>query len=175
MNAPPIIPKRREASGRAQRPTAEQLREIDRKVRLKERRQVMGQPHRNGADDPRCENPFGRFCIRFKLAEELYDAGEEYARLWRKWRLARGLPSMDGVFGEGSGEEPLYADPDEAWQAIMRADNAMGKFPTGRLAVTQMCAERQEVPDAMQRRAIDAIIALAVHFGLRPVDRRNVA
>jgi hypothetical protein len=172
MKPSSISPAHREPNGRKQRPTIEALKAIERETRLKERKVVLSQPHRQGyPDDQKAGTVFGRFCLANKLADDLYEAGEELFRLWRVWRLSTGLPVPGG--GNGTGGEPIYTDPDAALDRYERA--ALSMLPTGRLAVTRMAIHGEVVPDAMQRAAVPALVHLSVHLGFRPVDRRSIA
>lgn len=160
----------REPNGRAKRPTVAILKEMEKEIRLKERKQAMGQPHRRAVaspDDPKAGSVFGRFCMARKLTPDLYEAGESLFRLWRAWRLAAGLPVPDGH--SAGGGEPVFTDPDAALKRLTAAEQSMR--PTGRMAVTQMCLHDEEVPVPMQDAAIPALVALSIHFKFRAVDR----
>jgi hypothetical protein len=66
---------------------------------------VLAQPHRRGERDQKAATALGRFCLRNKLEPELYQAGEDYAALVRRWRVAKGIP-VQGRPGPSTGIEP---------------------------------------------------------------------
>lgn len=166
-----IAPASREPNGRIQRPTAAQRAAMEKEARSRETVTVRKQPHRVWAKepaDPKLETPFGRFCVARGLPDDLFQAGERYSGLWRKWRLAAGLSCPFGHSSDGTGAEPGY-DPDQFWRDIERADAAMHRASvTGKVAVIRMCGYREDAPGAMQGRVADALVTLAIHFGMRP-------
>jgi hypothetical protein len=110
---------------------------------------VLAQPHRRGErEDQKQASPLGRFVMRHKLREELYDAGNEYAGMVRCFYAARlpagaltGIPQLPGDDrGSGNGVSPQKA----AW---------LGKE-----------LSRLETPlKAFSRRGFSALRMLAVH------------
>lgn len=111
----------REANGRLKRPTVAQLKEIEAARYRENMRQVAGQPHRRLAPDPldpRLENALGRFCVRMKLRPELYDAGQEWAAIVRRWRAAKGCPEPMLRGPQGSGLGPSDATV-AAWTRLV--------------------------------------------------------
>lgn len=79
---------------------------------------ILSQPHRRGQLNPTDQkhaSAFGRFCIRNKLAEEIYTASEKYASLVRAWRAAKGVPTTLRMSGSGKGGEGPSAETVEAW------------------------------------------------------------
>lgn len=111
----------REANGRLKRPTVAQLKEIEAARYRENMRQVAAQPHRRSAPDPldpRLENALGRFCVRLKLRPELYDAGQEWASIVRRWRAAKGCPEPMLRGPQGSGLGPSEATV-AAWTRLV--------------------------------------------------------
>ena len=110
----------REANGRVKRPTLAQLKQQEADRYRANMQQVAQQPHRRGARnpmDPRLENALGRFCVAHSLAGELYDAGQEWASICRRWRSAKGVPDPQHTGGMGSGMGPAD-DTVAAWGKI---------------------------------------------------------
>jgi hypothetical protein len=94
----------RQPNGQLKRPTRDE-REAN------QLRVILNQPHRRGKDNPtdqKYESAFGRFCVRNKLREEIYTAGNQYAAKIRRIQAAWGAPT-DLRLGEGGkgGEGPL--------------------------------------------------------------------
>jgi hypothetical protein len=96
---------KREPNGRPLRPTVAQLVELQRAREETEKQVVLAQPHRRGERDQKAASALGRFCLRHKLEGELYQAGEDYGNLVRRWRIAKGIP-VQGRPGRSLGLEP---------------------------------------------------------------------
>jgi hypothetical protein len=96
---------RREPNGRLARPSLKQVLELRRMAEDEEKQVVLAQPHRRGERDQRASCALGRFCLQNKLEPELYQAGEDYGNLVRRWRIAKGIP-VQGRPGPSKGTEP---------------------------------------------------------------------
>jgi hypothetical protein len=96
---------KREPNGRLARPTVLQLVELQRAREETEKQVVLAQPHRRGERDQKASSALGRLCLRNKLEGELYQAGEDYGNLVRRWRIAKGVP-VQGRPGVSLGIEP---------------------------------------------------------------------
>jgi hypothetical protein len=106
-------PGHREPDGRLRR-----IADHERDAFNVEKLTVLSQPHRRGErEDQKQESPLGRFVIRHKLREELYDAGNEYAGMVRCFYAARlpadalkDVPQLPGDDrGSGNGVSPEKA------------------------------------------------------------------
>lgn len=98
-------PGKRERNGRPLRPTIWELKELQRAREETEKQTVLAQPHRRGERDQKAASALGRFCLQHKLEGELYQAGEEYGNLVRRWRIANCIP-VQGRPGPSLGIEP---------------------------------------------------------------------
>lgn len=127
---------------------------------------VLNQPHRRGNTDQKCASVFGRFCLRNKLRTELYDAGEEYASVTRRWQTAKGIPvqvsSPDPSSGLGVTKEVV-----KTWQTrMMGMERAMCEATAnGHRAMRQLLLDQNEIGMDQDGLAIIAAEALAVHLG----------
>lgn len=169
-----ISPDYCEPNGRLQRPTLAQIAAAERENRMKETALVRRQPHRRDLpkpDDQRATEPWGLFCIGLlddmEGGADMQRAGEEYARQWRSWRLAVGLPCPFGKSSDGIATGCDARDPDSLWRKIKLAQSAMrDASKAGALAVDEMCGENRPVPHALWGKAALALAALARHLGV---------
>lgn len=181
MNAAIAI-KNRERNGRHKRPSRAEMERLAKLAAEREERKVKGvvldQPHRRGNPDQRCENALGRFVVEEKLKPELYEAGDEFARLTLTWRRLKALP---GVIHHGPGnavtcDEQQLADKINRLARDMRdADSAMR--PSDAAAVRWLTLQAGPMDDAKDHgeefmtRCRDGLYALARHFGM--LERRR--
>lgn len=178
----------REANGRPQRPSLAQIEAADKRARLVETAQAAGQPHRVGwpnPRDPKLASALGRFSIRHKLRDELYDAGIAYADLTRRWRAAWGVPDPTHSDSLGGGLGPSEATVARWWKDIEAIENALRrKSPTHYLAARHLCIDDGDLPDDARAVAIEALMVLAEETGRdvqdhpfvgRVVDKRMAA
>ncbi len=170
---PSISPPRREPNGRKRRPTTKaDIEAAQRAIEEREKSVALSQPHRRGSTDQKCGWPLGEFALASKSRvgwdEALYHAGNEYSALVRRWRLAKGIPDPSSGRGSGQGKD---VDPDvivrlEAqWQD---AESYVRYFsgPREHLAIRQLCAEHQSIPDDWHGYAMRGLRLLARHFGM---------
>lgn len=136
---------------------------------------VLNQPHRRGNSDQRCASVLGRFCLRAGLRMELYDAGEEYAAVVRRWRSAKGVPAGYANHS-GRGSDPS----DEAvanWKSRMiemeRAMNSEGFQAL--MTVRQLTLDGNDIGMEREGQAVYGLMALAVHLGFIRHDTRPFA
>ena len=167
---PAISPKPREKNGRPQRPTKAQIEAAQRALEEREKSVVLAQPHRRGNTDQKCGWPLGEFAIANKARigwdEALYDAGNEYSSIVRRWRLAKGLPDPSAGRGVGVGSE---ADPDYIAKLESRWNEAEDfvRYKGGikpYLAIRSLCADHETLPDAEHGHAMHGLRLLARHF-----------
>ncbi len=117
---PSILPVERYPNGRLKKPrTLEKIAEAERAVAEANMITVLKQPHRRGNRSQLAENPLGRFCLDHKLDQALYDAGDAYGTLRRKWQAQAGAPMIDRLGGSGNGADVSLEDW-ERWGARIR-------------------------------------------------------
>lgn len=162
-----ITPPERFPCGKIKKPrTLQQIAEAERALQEGEMKVVLAQPHRLGNRSQLAESPFGRFCLEHKLKRELYDAGEAYAALARKWGSAWGSPSPDRLGGNGFDPE---TDMAKKWKKLLgeweREMLRSGEY-LGRLSVMSLLFDRPEpTVKIYPTLAIRALYALAVYQG----------
>ena len=159
--------KRREPNGRAQRPTAQAMTQIVRERNDAVMSVVLAQPHRRGNRSQWRESAFGRFCDDHKLREEIYDGGNAYADLLRRWRVAKGVPTELRLGMGGSGEGPSDATV-EAWTqrlGSVRLNVVLTAGASAWLAVELLVVDNIEIPKSCTRDAIMGAGALAIEMG----------
>lgn len=173
-----ISPPAREKNGRKQRDNTKAAREAaDRAQRLKTQRTVMDQPHRQGSTDQKCATALGQFCMRYKLRDECYRAGEEYGMLHRRWQLVVGGIKPEGHKGSGNvQEEATRAIADRITAQLASAEGALrsaivpGAYPWVRHVVVDFpTGDIRELPSIARNPITYGLLALAVHFGMMPV------
>ena len=97
---------RKRKEGVARRPDGQVKRGASEALR---RLAMLSQPHRRGSANPtdqKLESVFGRFCLRNKLREEIYTAGNLYGDKVRRLRSVKGVPSSLRLSGQGNGGDP---------------------------------------------------------------------
>ena len=154
----------REPSGKIKRPTRAEMAAADLRKREGERSFVLMQPHRNGEASQLAGSAFGRYCLRMKMRRELYDAGEEYANVVRRWRAARGIPTdLRLSEGAGTGDGPAGTTV-AAWaKRISSLNNTMlNTSKEGFFAVRQMILDGYDIGMDQDGCASETLVALAV-------------
>lgn len=118
-----------------QKSVRQTLEEVQRAADIKEKIQVLAQPHRRG-DGGDMTDALGLFvrmhCTHTVEGREvcdrrIYDGGNEYFLLVYKWRRAKGIPNeeqLNEFSGSGAGELD-EGTVDEWWKKIKRCENAM--------------------------------------------------
>lgn len=162
-----VIPPERYPCGKIKKTrNIQQIAEAERALQEAEMQVVLAQPHRQGNRSQLAESPFGRFCLEHKLRSELYDAGDAFAALKRKWRSAWGVPSPDRLGGSGS---DVDMEDIKKWEKLLSEwESEMlreGTYP-GRLSVLSLLFERPEPSVKIYPElAIRALYALAIYQG----------
>ena len=77
-------------NGRPQRPNAAERREAQKLRECAEQLTVLAQPHRRGNPDQMCGDSLGRFVLAHRLGREVYDLGQRYGMLVRRFYASRG-------------------------------------------------------------------------------------
>lgn len=141
---------------------------------------VLAQPHRMGRDDPRLSDALGRFCVRYKLRSEAYDAGCVYQGLIRRWRAIKGVPGLAMAKVDLPVDDPrdaaaqvgvIYCDEDEddanrLTRRIADCDRWMaGASHDGWLAIRAAACDEIDVDDTWSEAATWSLLALAVFLG----------
>lgn len=175
-----ISPKHREPNGRAKRDnTKAALEAADRAQRLKVQKTVMDQPHRQGSTDQKCATALGQFCMRYKLRDECYRAGEEYGLLHRRWQMVIAGIKPEGHKGSGNVQEEvtqelarkLTSRVEDAEDAL-RSAIVPNAYPWVRhITVDFPTQDIRELPAISRNPITYGLLALAVHFGMLPVDK----
>jgi hypothetical protein len=157
----------REPNGRPQRPTVVAQNEIVRERNDAVMSVVLAQPHRLGSRSQQRESPWGRFCEDHKLRREIYDGGNAFADLLRRWRAAKGVPTDLRVSEGGNGQGPSDATV-KGWTerlASIRLNVVLQTSPGAWLAVEMLLVDRIELPKASIRDGVIGGAALAVEIG----------
>lgn len=143
---------------------------------------VLAQPHRVGRDDPRLSDALGRFCVRYKLRSEAYDAGCVYQGMIRRWRVIKGVPGLAMPRVDLPIDDPKDAadqagiihcgeDEDEGEAArLTRRINDCNRWMTGAshngfLAIRAAMADEIDVDATWSEAAKWALLSLAVCLG----------
>jgi len=157
----------REPNGRLSRMLAA---ERERRLIAGETITVMMQPHRRGDNRRELESPLGRFVLRNKLRDELYDTGIEYGGLVRQFYAAKGIPqpSSDGG-GSGRGVSPekaikLKEELDRLEKPLKRTS------PVGFSALRKLTVHEQEIDPPVEPETVSVLYLLAQM--LRKLGRR---
>lgn len=130
---------------------------------------VLAQPHRRGDRDQLCASALGRACRRAKLRRECYDAGEDYAATVRRWRAAKGCPTMLRLGGSSLSDGPDAATVARWRKTILECDSAMAReCYAGWLAVKAAALDEIDVAAEWQEHFVIAMLALAVCMGKLP-------
>jgi hypothetical protein len=130
---------------------------------------VLNQPHRRGNTDQRCASVFGRFTIRNKLSQDIYDAGEKYREAANAWRIAKGVPGIASDRRGMAAKADLTADDVEVLRRKMLGMERAMWYAAGHkayLAVRQLVLDENELGMDQDGDAIDGVTALAIHLGL---------
>ena len=118
---------------------------------------------------------FGRFCLRHKLREEFYNAGQSFAATVSSWRAAKGVP----VFRNASpGRTPAPEEPEITAKRVDRlrakmvgCEKAMLDIGIEALiAVRQLTLDEFELSHEQVEHAKDGLKALAVELRFVPVS-----
>ena len=167
-------PGKRHPNGSLRQPTRAQMEANERAIRMAETRAVLNQPHRNGDPDPRLGCEFGRFTVAARLSMEIYDAGEHYGGILRRWRSAMGIPTVERL-NEGGGSDGPSDETVKTWaRQINEAYRAMARVSRrGARCVTNLIADHVPVPEWHMPGCTTALIALAHEMGhlQRPMHR----
>lgn len=164
-----LHPPRREPNGRRQRESTaqERLNEINRQEAEAEMSLVRSQPHRQGSASPLAESALGRFVLLYKLDEQLFHAGIEYARVRGMWLAAIGAPRDERHGGSGR-DLPMetvwkWRDDTAEWRKAM--GDAGGK--NGAASVEYMVCDNMDFAGHMFEtgHTIAALTALAKIMG----------
>jgi len=130
----------------------------------------MMQPHRRGDNRRELESPLGRFCLRNKLREELYDTGIEYGGIVRQFYAAKGIPqpSSDGG-GSGHGVSPEKAV--KLKEELERLEKPMKRASVlGFSALRKLTVHEEEIPPPAEPETVSVLYLLAQM--LRKLGRR---
>jgi len=131
---------------------------------------VLSQPHRRGElEDPKQESPLGRFVMRHKLRQELYDAGNEYAGMVRCFYAAKlpagamtGIPQLPGDDrGSGNGVSPEKA----VWleNELHRLEGPLKALSRrGFSALRMLAVHEREIMASSERMAAEVLYQLAL-------------
>jgi hypothetical protein len=161
----------REPSGRPQRVTKiEALNKMNQERTEQVISVALNQPHRKGSRSQWRESVFGRFCDDHKLRESVYDAGNSYADLLRRWRAAKGVPTELRLGIGGNGEGPSDATV-AAWsQRIVSVRKNVIRSVGGCtwLMVESLAVDNIDLPQSSIMDGIAGLAALAVEMGNMP-------
>jgi len=167
-----ISPPHRERNGRRQRVTTKaEIEAAQRQAGEREMSVVMAQPHRRGERSQLAVSSWGRFCLKHKLARELFDAGERYGDIYRRYIMMTQSRYVEGhVSGGWSGHEPTP-------EAIMRAKADFGAAETILISVSRWSMpnlhymvidfpteDATHIGGKERRAVINGALALARHF-----------
>ena len=157
----------REPNGRLQR-----MIDVDRERRILagETITVLLQPHRRGEISQLAESPLGRFCLRHKLRQELYDTGIEYGGIVRQFYAAKGIPqpSSDGG-GSGRGVSPEKAI--KLKEELERLEKPLKRSsPIGFGALRKLAVHEEEIAPPVEPETVSVLYLLAQM--LRKLGRR---
>lgn len=173
MNAAGILPKQKYPNGKPRKPTVAERQEAERNKANAERQHAASQPHRKGKPDPLSpllENAFGTFCVQHKIREEWHRAGEAYRAIFRSWKIVKDSPGVIRGFGASGDMDPELAlkitfDMGMAERALNRAGKDC-KPALNRVIIDNLTPE-----DSDTSPIIEALGALAIHFGTMPARR----
>lgn len=161
----------RELNGKPKRPTLQQIAEIERHSREHEMAVVLAQPHRRGERDQKAASALGRFVLQQKLKEEVYDAGEEYAALVRRWRVAKGVP-VQGRVGPSTGMPLDDATVDTWGKRIASIERRFLKAGPGVASATiWLTIDDRDLASPSWPLALVGLRALADELGLLKEDQ----
>ena len=163
---------RREKNGRKQRSNTKAA--IDAANRAREEREkstVLSQPHRMGSTDQKCATALGSFCLKHKLADELYRAGDEYGLLVRRWQMVIANIKPEGHKGSGIQREDIGHEEARKLSTRREAADAVLKQCLAYPWVRHICVDFpaqdiRELPPSATRVITYGLLSLAVHFGM---------
>ncbi len=178
---------KRQPNGQLRRPTLAELKGQEHALRMAETQTVLNQPHRLGNSDPRIGSEFGRFTVNHKISQEIFDAGEHYGAVMRRWRSAMGIPTSERLNERGGSDEPSRGAIKSWERQIDEADAAMARADMrGAICVKNLVADHIPVPALHIAGCIAALVALAcetrhmerprhrpMDIGKQAVDRAN--
>jgi hypothetical protein len=151
--------RKREKNGRLQRPSAAERREAQKAREFAEQLTVLNQPHRRGNPDQMCGDALGRFVLAHRLGREVYDAGQRYSMLVRRFYASRGIPMFMRDRG-GSGRGISEAATAAIAEALKEIDGALVKISRpGLSAVRTLCVFENEVAPAVEADAREVLVA----------------
>lgn len=157
---------KRQPNGQLRRPTLAELKGQEHALRMAETQAVLNQPHRLGNSDPRIGSEFGRFTVNHKVAQEIFDAGEHYGAVMRRWRSAMGIPTTERLNEGGKGDGPSRAAVKSWEREIDDADAAMARADMrGAICVKNLVADHIPVPAVHIAGCVAALVALACETG----------
>jgi hypothetical protein len=139
---------------------------------------ALHQPHRRGNDSTWCENAVGRFCLEYGLSAEVYNAAHTYGDVRRRWRAAKGAPTMLRLSeGVGTGEGPsasTVADWTRRLASALHFCVAVAGAE-GWLSAEMLIIDNADIPDRYHTGARNALAALATAMGEMPMQKRAFA
>lgn len=161
----------REPNGKPQRPSvAQRQNDANARAALIVKNVVLGQPHRNGSEAKECATALGRFWLRLKTDNKvIYQAGEHYAGLVRRWRAAHGMVSAQApeeTFGTGEG--PAWATVQGWLRDIRKIEAALDRagcvirFAVNRLVID----DRDPIDRQAEQDALVGLRIIALEVGL---------
>jgi hypothetical protein len=143
---------------------------------------VLTQPHRRSAgvldgqevssDDRRLGEPLFRFCMAHGLAEACYRAGEDYDRILRRAKIAKGFLGVEMMIGDGERSATLTEAQIEALReaAVMaeRRVNALliAVMPRAPRVLERLCFDRLEPSPYDVDLIRNGLFVLAREFGM---------
>jgi hypothetical protein len=168
---PSISARQRHPGGKIKQPTKAEREAAEKAREQAEKATVLAQPHRRGDTDQRCESALGSFVIRNKLRSELYDAGQAYADLVRRWRLVIGGVRIEGHKSLGADQHEVTRElADKLTKRVDEADNVLRRcraYPWVRhIVVDYPTKDIRALPREAQPVITAGLFELAVHFGL---------
>lgn len=178
----------RGAGGKLKKPTLDQIKEADAAKRRENKLFVANQPHRRDLPEPfsdRAASALGRFCMIYRVGDELYQAGIAYADLTRRWRGAWGCPDPNHSESIGSGLGPSDATVAAWWRQIKGIEKALrARSMTHYAAARHLCIDDGDLPEDAVGIAVEALQIVADQtgrsvaghpFAMPPVDNCRLA
>lgn len=145
-----------------------QMKDHERDLATRGRIVVLMQPHRRGEISQMAESPIGRFVLRFRLRDELFNAAMQWATSKRKWLSAMGAPMPDHPGGTGRDVDMRLV---RKWRAealdgenVMRSAGGCAGFNL----VERMAFDVLDTMVVDPAPAVAALLALAVYMGTLP-------
>lgn len=139
---------------------------------------VTDQPHRQGDASRMAECPLGRFCKRYGLDDAIYQGALNYNEIRRRWRAAKGAPTLLRLHSPGTLGDGPSASTVEAWAkrlaAVLHAvvDEVGGE---AWLSAELLIVDELEIPERYHEGARRALEALAVEMGTMKKVKRAYA